>query len=485
MSASVFPLYADQPHSDASGHLDSVRSRALFGVGACLLVGAGAGLSAKTGAAAVLAVGIALVVLCRPAIGALILVLIVPATSGLARGFPIPGYRLSEAMIAAVAGLILLAAKPGHTARWRTFDWLALGYVAATAILGFLAIKSRGGVVTAAEVNKLVGPLQFFLLYRAILIALVSAEQRRTAIRLILLASVPVSLVAILQQAHIAGMPEILGNITGSESYFENEGVPRATGPFPIWHDLGSYLFVIVLLAGAVLTGASPGIINRKVLIGIVSLAAVALLNTVSFTPILGAIVGSFLVLRRAERPHRWVGALVASVVLAALAFAPLLESRYRQQFESTAPVEQYAFLPQTVNFRISVWTEQYLPVVLEHLATGYGPDHPTSVPFSYTETIYVTLLLRGGVPLLIIYAALMFALALQARDGRNDPDPDRRALGLVLYLIVVLVAFMQLFTNYFVNAGFPHLFWILAALFFIEGNRHPGPSALARSRTV
>jgi hypothetical protein len=379
----------------------------------------------------------------------------------------------------------LLAARPGHTARWRTFDWLALGYVGTTAAFGFLDLKSRGGGVTATDLNKLLGPFQFFLVYRAVLTALVSADQRRTAMRLILLASIPVSLVAILQQAHIAGMPGILANITGSQAYLENTGVPRATGPFEHWHDLGSYLFVIVLLGVAVLVGGSGRVMSRKVLIGIVSLAGVALINTVSFTPILGAIVGCFFVLRLAERPQRWVGAVAASLAVVGLMFAPLLASRYQQQFGPHAPVEQYAYLPQNVNFRIAVWTDQYLPVVREHLATGYGPDHPTSIPFSYTETIYVTLLLRGGVPLLTIYAGLMFALALRAREVRHDSDPDRRALGRVLYLIVALGALMQLLTNYFVNAGFPHLFWILAALLFIEGNRRGEPEALTPSRTT
>ena len=487
MNASVVPLHADEAlRSDASGHLDSVRSRAFFGVGACVLVGGAAGLGAKTGAAAVLGVAIALVVLRRPAIGAFMLVLVVPATSGLQRGLPISGFRLSEAMIAAVAGLILLAARPGHTARWRTFDWLALGYVVATAAFGFLDLKSRGGGgVTATDLNKLLGPLQFFLLYRAVLTALVSADQRRTAMRLILLASIPVSLVAILQQAHIAGMPGILADITGSQAYLENEGAPRATGPFQHWHDLGSYLFVIVLLGVAVLVGGSRRVMSRKILVGIVSLAGVALINTVSFTPIVGAIVGCFFVLRLAERPQRWVGAVAASVAVVGLMFAPLLASRYQQQFGPQAPVQQYAYLPQNVNFRIAVWTDQYLPVVREHLATGYGPDHPTSIPFSYTETIYVTLLLRGGIPLLTIYAGLLFALALRAREVRHDSDPDRRALGRVLYLIVVLGLFMQLLTNYFVNAGFPHLFWILAALLFIEGNRRGEPEALTPSRSA
>ena len=34
-----------------------------------------------------------------------------------------------------------------------------------------------------------------------------------------------------------------------------------------------------------------------------------------------------------------------------------------------------------------------------------------------------------------------------------------------MLFVLIILVVFMQLTTNYFVNAGFPFLFWVLAAL--------------------
>jgi O-antigen/teichoic acid export membrane protein len=58
-----------------------------------------------------------------------------------------------------------------------------------------------------------------------------------------------------------------------------------------------------------------------------------------------------------------------------------------------------------------------------------------------------------------------MIILALRARDLRNDPEVERRTVARLLSIVIVLVVFMQLITNYFVNAGFPFLFWVLAAL--------------------
>ena len=122
-------------------------------------------------------------------------------------------------------------------------------------------------------------------------------------------------------------------------------------------------------------------------------------------------------------------------------------------------------YLPETINYRIYVWTTEFIPLVLKHLVTGFGPDTPPNIAFPYTESIYFELLLRGGLPLLFMYAGLMLALAWRARDLRNDLDVERRAVAQTTFLLIILGAFIQLITPYFVDAGFPFLFWVLAGL--------------------
>jgi len=152
-------------------------------------------------------------------------------------------------------------------------------------------------------------------------------------------------------------------------------------------------------------------------------------------------------------------------IALLCVAFGPILAARYDQQYAFKPPIKQIPYLPETIDFRIAVWTKELIPVLAKHLVTGYGPGLPPNLAFSFTESVYVTILMRGGLPLLFLYAALMVALALQARDLRNDPDVVRRAVAQVLFLLIILIVFMQLVTNYFVNAGFPFLFWVFAAL--------------------
>ena len=231
-------------------------------------------LGPKYAVAALFGVALVVIVLARPVIGAYTLVAVVPPVSGLRAGLPVPQFRLSEVLVASVGVLLLLIARPGQTPRWRAFDWLALGYAVANAVLGAGDLLARGSPISIANADKLLGPLQFFLLYRAVLATLTTQRQRQAALRLMLFASVPVSLLAILQEIHAPGIVNFLANITDSQAFPTNVGVARATGPFALWHDLGSYLFVIVMLGVALLINQSWRVIKPRMLAAIVVLAA-------------------------------------------------------------------------------------------------------------------------------------------------------------------------------------------------------------------
>jgi O-antigen/teichoic acid export membrane protein len=460
-----------------SAWLRTGRSRVVFTVGASAAVGVAAGLGAKTAVAGLFAMAVIVIVLARPVIGAYTLVAVVPPVSGLRSGLPVPQLRPAEALIGSVGLLLLLIARPGHTPRWRAFDWWALGYAVANAGLGALDLLHQGSKITIAEADTLLGPAQFFILYRAVLTTLTTDRQRQVALRLLLIASVPVSLLAILQEIHAPGIANLLASITDSQIFSTSGGVSRATGPFAIWHDLGSYLFVIVVLGVSLLINRSSQVLSPRVLSGVVVLAGIAQITTVSITPIAGTAVGVLVLAATARQRQQWMGRVVALIVALGVVFGPILITRYRQQFAFSAPVKQIPYLPETINFRIAVWTTEFIPLIAKHLVTGFGPDTPPDLSFSYTESVYVTLLLRGGVLLLLLYAGLMITLAFRARDFWNDPDTERRAVAQTLLVVIFLVVFMQMTTNYFVNAGFPFIFWILAALLTAgtkDGVRHP-----------
>ena len=92
------------------------------------------------------------------------------STVGVRRGLPIPGFRLTEVMIAGIAAIILITAK--RAPRWGTFDWCALAYVTTTASLVWLNVVRHGSSFSQDILGTLFGPVQYLLLYRAIVTAL-------------------------------------------------------------------------------------------------------------------------------------------------------------------------------------------------------------------------------------------------------------------------------------------------------------------------
>src|ERR1700727_1386557 len=104
--SSASPLPATTPM-----RAPTVRRPAFFVLGAgalaAIVVAIGASIGLLAGLAALLAVCFGLLTVERPYLGAYALVAVAPVTSGLKRGLPLPGLRLSEVVIAALSTIVL------------------------------------------------------------------------------------------------------------------------------------------------------------------------------------------------------------------------------------------------------------------------------------------------------------------------------------------------------------------------------------------
>lgn len=436
-----------------------------------LIAGAAAAFGPGLGLVAIAGVAFLIFVARNPAAGALTVVAVAPIVSGIRRGDPIPGLRLSEALIVGVAVTILVTARRGETPRWRTFDWLALAYAVVTFAAGALDLAIRHDSFSASHVGDMLGPLQFFLLYRAVLTALPEREQRLRALRLILLASIPVAFMAFAQVANVPGARALQTSITdmpkvaNSFGYSLESGVGRATGLFPHWHTLGGYLFVVILVGAGVALHRVRGVLGPRALGIVLAIAALALVLTVSITTIVATAVGVLLLGLSARRLRQVLGVLVVVALVGGVAFAPTFIKRFDQQYRQDAyQTKASPLIPQTLSFRYRAWTQDYLPIVRSRWLTGWGPGDPP-VRWAYTETLYLSMVLRGGLPLLAVYLALMWALYRIGRRVARTGDPLDRTLGDVLAILVVVLLFVHAVTALFLTSGLPHLLWALAAL--------------------
>jgi hypothetical protein len=440
---------------------------ALLGLGGCLLVGVGAGLGPVPGAGALVAVAFGVLVVRRPDIGAWTLVAAAPVLAGLQRGLPVPSLKLSEVLIVFVGGLVLVSADRDHQRPWRAFDWLALAYVAVTLSVGVYDVLLRDLPVGTDTARAVLSPLQYFVLYRAVLVGLPSAAARRRALFLVLAVSVPESLLAIMQQFHVAGVRGLIPSLTGVDidtTFGPEAGGQRATALFPHWQVLAGYEFMVIVLATSLLVDREQRVMPRWALGAVLVLAGAATLTTVTFTALIAAVACGVLLGAWSHRPGRVVPVLVAGAAIGLVAFGPTLSRRATAEFSNPAG-DRAAWVPQTVDYRYRLWTKQYFPVLTGRYVTGYGPDIPPSISFPYTESLYMTLLLRGGILLLAAYLLMAAVLLGTAVAARDDPEPERRATARALAVALVLLLFMHLIEPYFILTGGSHLIWIAAAI--------------------
>ena len=437
----------------------------VIALGCMALVAAALALDPKFGVAMVLVLAAGFAVALNQTLGLGLLVALVPITSGLARGLPAPGLRISEILVGGIGVMLLLTAR--RTARWTALDWLAVVYATATLALGSWNLLQRGEPFTQDFMGQMLGPFQFLLLYRAVAVTATGPETRRMVVRLLLLASIPVALLAVGQQFGLPGFREMVVTLTGSDIY-SSDGTRtlRATGPFPHWHNLGGYLLILLLLNTALIVRGVQGVLPRWGLLAIAALDAVALLCTVSIAPIACAVAGALILGVWLGNLERMVLGLAVGALLAAVLFAPTFEARYNEQFQRAPGEERSAFVPQTVQYRYELWTNQLLPELDGRWITGYGPDLPPALQrFPHTESLYLALLFRGGILLFLAWAALVSAMVWAGLKAGRDEDPLQQALGPAIVTGLVVVTFIHFFQSYFFDSGMPHVLWPLLGL--------------------
>lgn len=398
---------------------------------------------------------------------------VIPAISGLDRGLLIPGLRLSEALTVAICGPLILQA---HR-RWSRIEWAAAAYVAATAALCLFNLWRRDATPTADDLGTIAGPAQFFLLLRAASLWATTRELRERVVVALALGTVPVALLALAQAFQVGPAVDWMVSLTGSDwrRIFARDDLVRATGPFPHWQVLAGYLMVTGLLTAA---AALRWPRRRALLVAVLALQTAALLRSATIGATLGLLAGgaALVVLSGALRRRGGLLPVVAAGVACVPLLLPVLASRLEQQFGREREDDRFSWLPQTLADRAQIWQDDYLPVLDGRWTLGYGPDIPPEVTWQFTESVYVTLALRGGLVLIAAYLAYMAVLWLDARRLRGS-DP---VLADAVPVIVAALLVTQTIATYFTGSGTPHVVWLVAGLVvaaLYDGASRPCPS--------
>ncbi len=452
---------------------------------AAVLVAAVAGASGAVSWAAPIALGagllLALATWYRPVVGAVVVVALVPALSGLARGLVVPTLKVSELLLVLCLGALVLRRPDRYRPASGTDAALLLFAVAG---LGFAALHSATGTSTLESLVRVgLQPAFFAMAYWVASRGVQQPGDLRVVLRWLLLVSLVPAGTALLEFAAVPGVSQVLAQVTGGGL----QAADRSTGPFPIWHSLGGYLLVPTLLAGVLLLRGDTAVLSRPWLVGVLLVDLAGLVSTITVTFFIWLPVGLLVAAAVGGRLVRGTVLLVALAAAALVLFPSALQGRLEEQSTQTRYTAG-GVLPQTVEYRIFVWERDYLPLVQRAPVVGLGNDLPEDVRFPSTENQYITLALRGGVLLPVVAVVALGALTARAWRHARVPDGDRvdegvpavtRSAALTALGILVFLPAALMIWPYLTNAGLSQTLAAFAgAALALEPRRRPAAAA-------
>ena len=397
----------------------------------------------------------------RPLVAAVAVVALVPAMSGLERGLGVPFLKPSEVLLLLSLAVVLLR-RPSMEQRFRAADWALLAFAVAGAVFGALHVLS-GASDPATFVRVGLGPTMLFMTWWVASRATRDEADLQVVLRWLVVASAVPAALAVLQAFDVPGFRSLLIQLVGGPLLADpgQAGVIRVTGPFPIWHSLAAYLVPAVTVTVALLLRGGRGVLGRPALVAVLLVDTAALVLSVTITVIAWAVVAVLVVALLQRRLAQAVALLVVAGVASSLLFAAPLAARIEAQIAPEASTSTE--VPQTIAYRIEVWQRDFLPLLERAVPYGIGNELPQSVLFQNTENQYISLVLRGGVLLLLAAgAAMVLATAAVARAARRPGELTGAvagaALGVVLFLPVA-----SMIWPYLTNAGFPQAWLSLA----------------------
>lgn len=411
-----------------------------------------------------------------PLVAAVTVTAVVPALSGIARGVAVPGLKISELLLIVCAATVFLRRPP----RWRPMtgvDWAWIAFAVVGAALALLHAATSLGFGGDTLLRTGLLPAFLFLTWWTASRATRDRADLMVVLRWVLLVSTIPALVGVMQYLDVPGVREAIIGVVGDSPLMPEpgEGNVRVTGPFPIAHSFGGYLLVPVVLASILLLRGDSGVLRRPLLLLVLAVDMVAVVLGVTVTILLWVPIALLLGAAMTRRLGQAAGLLTLAAVVSAVLFSGALESRIEEQTTRTAYTTQGA-VPQTLQYRIRVWERDYLPLMTEAAPVGFGTDAPETVIFTSTENQYITLVLRGGLPLLTAAVVALGAVGVRAWRRARLPGDAERSAAVTVVAILAFLPVASMVWPYVTNAGLPQSLLAFAGAALAVGPRARNP---------
>ncbi|WP_165067520.1 O-antigen ligase family protein [Marisediminicola senii] len=351
----------------------------------------------------------------------------------------------------------------------------------------------------APDILNVISPLFYYMGYIAARISVRSYDQAVYFLRQFvwpILIATPLALGQSLGNPGITQLVLAVAPGAGATRRLENDGLTRATGLVGHWTGFGAYAVCVVAAAVALLI-ISKHLGLRRPRLALVTLlaAAMCVISTLTLSVAVAALAIVLCCWRSAGLGRQL---LIAAGVLSATAsvvFGSLIQARVDQQF--TDRVSRISWLPDwvpdTLNYRARIWTEQTIPMVQDRPLTGWGTNlyegvylglegqrvYPTQLLWHSPESQWLGSAMTFGLFGLCAQVVLLLAIAHLLISAHRERDSMLIARPiLMLFVMSILVATT---VPVFTNRGFPMAFWPLLGVLtgiYLSGSRSARNSA-------
>jgi hypothetical protein len=461
-------------NNSIASRVGNVRPTWIVGIVLVVILAVLTGFNPFLGITSALVLFLLVLVVPRPILIVYGLVLIIPLTGGLARGAVVPVLRLEQAVVV-FAFILFLLARPGPQGKSRltAIDLAFVLFFLSEAVFPVLALYYRGehldlndthNIYGTSPLQTLLGPLQYYLLYRIVVATISSDRQIKLVLELSFIASIIVSVIGILER-FVAPVKKFI------ETYYpplvQDANVTldqfRITSTLGHFSGLAAYLVFTIILVLACYTVGQRMKISGLLLVITTLFDSIALILTGTFAGWIGLAVGAVAVFILIRRVPKLFILILCGIALAALIFQPFLSVRLNEQLGAGAA---QGLVPQSLAFRIMLWENLFLPAIGQNLLFGAGPVPAILNSWSAEESQYLFLLLRGGLPYFFSYLLLIgVAMTTCWRQIKSKSRDVDRSVAIALLVILIILNVMNVSGEYFTYVGGAQVLWMLLAI--------------------
>ncbi len=413
----------------------------------------------------------------RPVLIVYGLALFMPLTGGLARGAVIPLLRIGQAVVV-LAFIFFLLARPSPQGKSRltAIDLAFVLYFMTEAVFPMLALYYRGEQLNLSSIDSagqsplqtLLGPLQYYLLYRIVVATISTERQIKLVLELSFIASIMVSVIGILER-FVAPVRTFIQTYYPPQVQSSTVSLDelRITSTLGHFSGLAAYLVFMIILVLACYSVGERMKISSLLLVITTVLDSIALILTGTFSGWIGLAVALAVVFILTGRLPKLFILIVCGIALAALIFQSFLSARLGEQLGSGAQ----GLLPQSLAFRVMLWENLFLPAIGQHLLFGAGPSPAVLNSWPAEESQYFYLLLRGGLPYFFSYLWLIgVAMAMCWRQMKSKSRDAKHSVALALLVILISINVMNVSGEYFTYVGGTQVLWMILAIVVASG---------------